>query len=494
MLFKNEMNRNFTQNAYLIKTSILWSVVFFLACSSIKNQSDEIILAEIGQKKISVKEFLQRSELTIRPSHFKSKNTALNNLISEKILALEAERDKKLKNNPVLQGKLKGIKEQAMRDSLYNEVAFDKAEIDSHEVKNDVRLSMREYELEFYTIHDKELARKLEARLDSDPEFANEIFKEAEAYLGKKPTHKVNYLDQDDDVIHESLFTNLLEIGDVIGPIRLSNGDDIIMRVLNWVDYPLIGKEDKQIRWKKIREKIHEMKARKLWQSYQMDIMQGKKIEFNREPFLILSEWAMDRYINNSDNASLDFQIEEIPPIKPEINLDAPFFTIDNQLWTVEDFKNELVSHPLVFRTKILNKTNFAEQFKLAIVDMVRDHYLTKEAYKRSLDDSEEIERSVETWKDAYLAIIQKELIMESLLKQDTIEKDDKEGITKYWESYLVNLQEKYNPSIRINYDAYDQIALTNIDFFAIRPGVPFPIAVPGFPMLIASGNLDYSK
>ncbi len=59
--------------------------------------------------------------------------------MAEKILALEAEHDDKLLLNPSFQGRLKGIKEQLMRDKLYTEVAFKKVELDSQEIKNAYR-------------------------------------------------------------------------------------------------------------------------------------------------------------------------------------------------------------------------------------------------------------------------------------------------------------------------------------------------------------------
>ena len=68
---------------YLKLYSFLFFIVF-LACKSTKKDSEEIILAQIGEKKISVREFKERSELTIRPPNFKDKKTTLNNLIAEK--------------------------------------------------------------------------------------------------------------------------------------------------------------------------------------------------------------------------------------------------------------------------------------------------------------------------------------------------------------------------------------------------------------------------
>lgn len=469
-------------------------VLLFWACASRENQADEIILVKIDEKKISAKEFLLRSEMAVRPHGFKSKRATLNNLISEKILAREAEGNGELLRNRALQATLNGIKEQSMRDKLYEEIALKNVRIDSQEVLDAYKLSMREYKLEFYTMQNAALAEKISAVLDSVPQLSGEVFKGLGEALGKKPVHTVNYKDQDDEILHEALFTKPLELGAVIGPMKLSNGENIIMRVLDWADYPVIGGEDQRIRWKKVEKKISQTKAGKLWRSYQTNLMKGKIIKFEREAFYTLSSWAMKKYLSSNENDSLKFSMDEIPPAGPEIDLDAPFCTINDEVWSVNDFKKELMSHPLVFRTKDLNKNNFAEQFKFAVVDMVRDHFLTQEAYKKSLDDSEDIRKTVEMWRDAYLAISQQKSVVRSAVAQGIIKEDDKPGMRKYWESYLLDLQKKYGSSIQVNNGALDKISLTNVDFVAIRPGVPYPIAVPAFPTLVLSDNLDYAK
>jgi hypothetical protein len=476
--------------------------MIFVLCAAIlvpaiilhKEKPDETILARIGDKDISIKEFLWRSELTIRPSNFKSKKTTLNNLISEKILALEAQRDKKLSKNPVLLGAIKGIKEQAMRSSLYKEVAYDKVQLDSNEISKVYKLSQREYELEFYTIRNKAIVQKIETLVDSLPGISDKIFSDLADIAGEKPVHKVAYKDQDDEVIQQALYSNPLKLGSTIGPLKLSNGEYIIMKVLNWTDYPVIGYEDQRIRWNKVKEKIHQAKANQLWRAYRTDLMQGKKIEFNEQTFKAVAKLVMQKYLNDAVQDSLNYQLRDLPSAVAEIDPQAPFFTADDTAWSVDDFKQEILSHPLVFRTKYLDQNNFNHQFQLAIVDLMRDHYLTREAYRKSLDDSPEIARTAEMWQDAYLAVQQEKNIIDSARQQGLINTNNPEGTRIYWESYVRDLQKKYSASVYINGDALDKISLTKIDLIALQPGLPYPVMMPNFPTFIGSDNLDYIK
>ena len=125
---------------------------------------------------------------------------------------------------------------------------------------------------------------------------------------------------------------------------------------------------------------------------------------------------------------------------------------------------------------------------------MVRDHYLNKEAYKLSLDTLEDINETVDIWRDAYLAIDEQKNILNSALEKGIIYNNDNIGKLKYWDSYLTSLQKRYSDSILVNYNEFNKIKLTKIDFVAFKPGAPFPSIVPGFPILISSENLEYIK
>ena len=478
------------RDKFLVPILALWCFAILVA----DEKSDEKILATVGTKKITVKEFLDRSELTIRPNNFKDKNTTLNNLICEKILALEAERKREQLEVPRLQNMLKGIKEQLMRDKLYYEDVDKKVNISTQEISNAYKYSTREYEVEFFTIRDKELVHKITTALDSVPELSNELFATVGEALGEKPVHKINYKDPDDDVIHQALFSHDLDTGTVIGPLALSNGDHILMKVITWVNYPLISGEDQRVQWNKVAKKLHEQKAAELGKAYLAKVMKGKKLEFNRESFNTITKFAMEYYLNKKKDDSLNLQMTEIPSLKPDMDLRAPFFTIDGKVWSIKDFQKEVLSHPLVFRTTNIDSSNFQLQFKLAVVDMIRDYYLTQEAYKKKLDTSEDVIATTKMWEDSFLASNQLKSVMDSVVEHGAVANTDVTGKINYRVSYLQALQKKYSPMIKINYALFNTLSLTKIDMFAMRPGVPYPAAVPAFPAFILSENLDYAK
>jgi len=91
-----------------------------------------------------------------------------------------------------------------------------------------------------------------------------------------------------------------------------------------------------------------------------------------------------------------------------------PFFSINGRIWTVERFREYIKKHPLQFRKEKSNNANFAENFKLAVVDLVRDYYITQDAYNKNYDEMEIVKYEVEIWRDHLLSLYQKYQYLET--------------------------------------------------------------------------------
>jgi hypothetical protein len=122
----------------------------------------------------------------------------------------------------------------------------------------------------------------------------------------------------------------------------------------------------------------------------------------------------------------------------------------------------------------------------------MKDHCLTREAYKKSLDKSEDVTRTVEMWHDSFLASDQQKRIVDAALKEGKIAENDEIGILKYWESSVKRLQDKYIDLVNVNVSAYESISLTRINMVAIKPRMPYPLIVPIFPTFIFSEGPNY--
>jgi len=477
-------------------------IILLFTCAKKEVPSSEVILARVGDKTISKQEFMARAEFTIRPNPFKDKYITLNNLITEKILALEAVNNSELEQNPYFQAQMDGIKEQAMREQLYYEEAFNKVQLDTNELKTEYTFSRREYELDFFSIHKDEIGQAVLAKIQSAPDSAQEIFNSL-AQAGQMGHQIVKWKDPDFDQIHDALYSGPLKTDSIIGPLQLEEDNWIIMRVKDWKDYPLISGEDQQMRWNEVKEKVHRKKANKRWYAYIRGVMQGKQLEFNKETFDKLADLIREKTFNQNsrqadiekgpnDQQSPELQLSQLEEI--ETMLALPLFTIDNQPWTVGDFKSLLMSHPLVYRTTDIHRRNFKKQFQYAIADLIRDHYLNQEAYAQKLDQHHTVKRTLSMWKDSYLSLHQRDKILRNAPVTGNTDLERQTARRNYWDTYIDSLQNLYRKQIYINEEELAQIQLTSVDMYVTKPGVPHPVAVPAFPQITTSKNLDYAQ
>ena len=109
--------------SFVILLAVLYGVFVFCG-KEVSDQPVEKILVKIGDKTISVNEFIHRAEYTIRPKYcnqdnYIHKKIILNSLIAEKLLALEAAGRNELAEDVQFQDYIRGRKEQAMRQWLY---------------------------------------------------------------------------------------------------------------------------------------------------------------------------------------------------------------------------------------------------------------------------------------------------------------------------------------------------------------------------------------
>ena len=100
-------------------------MIALLGCESKFSSDNQLeILAKIGDRLITHQDYLNRAEYTLRPDYCRGnqyihKKIILNNLIAEKLLAIESEAVNKQIKPENLNAFLKGRKEQAMRQLLY---------------------------------------------------------------------------------------------------------------------------------------------------------------------------------------------------------------------------------------------------------------------------------------------------------------------------------------------------------------------------------------
>ena len=121
---------------------LLFAIIVLIGCEKDNlSTTPKDILAKVGDRFITSKDFLQRAEYTIRPEYCKGnyyihKKIILNNLIAEKLLALEIESSNMNAINEGAAAFIKGRKEQSMRQLLYYKQGYQKSKVDKSEINH----------------------------------------------------------------------------------------------------------------------------------------------------------------------------------------------------------------------------------------------------------------------------------------------------------------------------------------------------------------------
>jgi hypothetical protein len=476
-----------------------------LACSNTSKigDSDEIILVRIADRSITVQDFLNRMELSPRPfycrgSSEKEKAIALNSMIAEKMLAIEAGDECKPLRNELFSNYIKGRKEQLMRDKLYEIEAMKKVRLDSISVNKGIKAAQMNYEVEFFMLP-KETAAKIQDMLPETLNTASRIFEQL-SEIHRPQSRRVNYLDNDVMPIQEALFNKPIPENEVVGPINIDDENYLFLRIKDFKYSPALSVTEHARRAELVVEKMTFEQARANWDDYVYRVMDGITIRFDRSTFEALLQMFSDKTMNDDPNPTLEDITEDMNDIiinqndEFEMFLKEPFFSIDGEVWTVGDFRKLVLSHPIVFRDdEITTPREFVKAFRTAILDVIQDHTINQEGYKRNIDKLPGIQRKTLIWQDFFVAKYQQEKYLDQIRKRSNFDPENLKGNhNTYIDTYIDSLQQQYQSKIELNFEEYNKIKLINTQMVGIRPKVPYADLVPAFPANAIDEDIEY--
>jgi len=486
---------------YLIAISFL---LIFCKKAAIEQPQEKILVKISNEATISVNEFIRRAEYTIRPSYCKNnsyihKKIILNSLIAEKLLALEAEPNNPLTENEKFQLYIQGRKEQAMRQWMHNQEATKKVEIDSSEIKKIYRYAGREFDISYYVIKNSDALKKSWSKIEEDNNNFELVYQAAYSDT-VLPKRKITWGNQENIKILKALYSGNVVKGQVLKPIEIDADNYLLIKIEGWKDNLAITEQQVQNRVKKIRETLIQHETAVIWKKNVAQIMSGKSLNFEKDIFSKMSELFFQKYFKSEEEKrnlltkkiwNLEKEhVKSLDEKELEDILDYPFYSIDGQTWTVKDFNNLLLTHPLIFRNRKMPSKEFASEFRFAIADLMRDYYVTKRAYQKGYDQVNVVQRNADMWQDAVVASYQKEKYL-SLLG-DSMDTNYIRVIGKYLNTYVDSLQNQYSKKIEIDIEEFENIQFSSIDLLVKQKNQPFQYIVPSFPVLTTDHHLDY--
>ena len=475
---------------------LLFAIIVLIGCEKDNlSTTPKDILAKVGDRFITSKDFLQRAEYTIRPEYCKGnyyihKKIILNNLIAEKLLALEIESSNMNTINEGAAAFIKGRKEQSMRQLLYYKQGYQKSKVDKSEINHYYKMAGRTYDISHFSFPGGAFLDSVQSALKDSISF-EDIYRAS--FDEKIPKREVKWEEPNNAIINQALFNSPVKKNDIVGPFKLEDGSFFMMKVNGWTDRMAMTDKAISERNTKVINTLRERKGLKEYESFVSEVMKGKEIKFNQDVFLSYANAISERFFRSRRekesaissalfNSEEFLTVDDIQPLSDEFST-LILFEVNNIEWTIQQFEKDLLSHPLVFRKKKMNKNEFSNQFRLAIVDFIQDKFLTEKAYAMSLDRSFEVLQSEQVWKDSFLAYQSSRLY-----DQNTTNKDRHIKM----KPIIDKLQEKYSKDIYINTDLFEKIKVSNVDMFVTQSNVPYPVMVPNFPSYTDDSYLDY--
>jgi len=471
---------------------LLIGLLLLLSFCSQSDQQREI-LAKVGNRQIIVDEFLNRLYFSPRPAYCsgtsqKDKEIVISNFIAEKALAIVAEKNLDLTRRPRLLNFLQGIKEQTMRQVQFEKEALNKVEIDSNQLNEILQNAARTYQVEAISALSQNLNKNLillnKENLDSvDFENLKQLAKAVEKL-------KLSFYTSQHPLIFEKLYLKPAKVGQIIGPIWLDSDQVLILRINSWRSVKNFSEIERHFFKKLIEEQLRMREATKFYFNFIRKVMGDKQLQFHLSSLRNLVNLLGPVYFEPGAPDFISSNLNDPLQLwKREVRLDSMknrnfrmlnerVLSIDGRHWTIAEILKEMEHHPLVFREKKYPRRQFGNQLKLALIDLVRDQYLTKEAYKKGYDENRLVKQTVNLWRDYFYSVLEKE----QLLRENGINPANSWPLLP--DSLITSLISKLQVKIHVNKRLLQSIKLPEIQTIAIQKNTPYPMAIPNFPLI----------
>lgn len=418
---------------------ILRLILLFLACTIFTGLEglafhpqtiDTTILARVGNRTISSTEFTTRFSLTIFPQKDVKRNLDavkkefLLSLIAEKLLAEEAHR-KNVDQDAVLQMTMKNTQEMFMRDKLFRDEIRSKVKVSEKEIRIRFEKQLHEVEYQFLFSNSEQEITNLKSLLDQGMPF--------DSLLTAQRSEDKTVMNSGTASAVESELRKVirrLTPGQISEPIRISSGFYIIRKM------PELTAERKEELFLEQRRSIERiLRSEKEYTAtikFVKSLWKGKRAIINKEHFA-----AIGRELKQDLERSAAADTSDILQPDPEafaflrdkfgMRIEEKFFSIDRDSVSVRNAIDRLELKSFIVKKNTV--AEFPGTFKSIVQEIIDEYLITREAYRRRLQFSDEVKKEMAMWIDNGLA----QSLIEDLWDQ-FIASDD-----SVWNFYLQN-------------------------------------------------------
>lgn len=386
-------------------------ILFTIFCAStfVLAQKDESVVAQIGNDKITVKDFKLRIELSPyiptsnkidRHSEIDFKNDFLYSLLAEKLWAMEAER-LGIVSSGKFQFYFKPLEDMFVRDALFKQEVEDKVKLSANDINAGIQKSQLKFKTKLISTNDSiliynfynQLSRQI--NFDSLSSTFNDI---------KSTDVEVSFGTLKDEEIEDSLY--LLQIDGFTSPIKSEIGW-VIFKIDNKIFTPFDLNDQKAVN--DMKKVLRERRIEKRYQEYMEELLSGTEININSDPFLFIfnSIWnilktktVIHDSITNYSLTEQDFETAINSSTEAELN--ASLFQLDQNEISVKYFLSDLAFHG--FNVNKIDSIVVLQKLNRRAKQFVEYQIITQEGYKRKLQLKPEVRSDLSLWQQNYLA------------------------------------------------------------------------------------------
>jgi hypothetical protein len=470
----------------------------FIDIKSADSSNGDLILAEAGDKKITVREFLYGYELgPAFPKKVKnSKEVYLNYLINEKLLARDGY-SRKLDTTSLVKENLYGIETDLMTEEMFKDQILPQIKITDKDINEAVRAKLTSVELKWLFAPDKDslqyYVNKITSGVTFDSLFNSQL---TDSVFADQRSWNTDIFTMEQK---SSMIAGLIKnqkAGSISSPVKGSDGWYIFKLVNIWKES--LPNESEIIKLKEDSERALEKGVMdSLSDNYVKQLFENLNPQIDGKVFyvlrLYLAKYEIDEKKFNEWNleASLDSILRSIDILKQDINA-LVLVNMNQGSYSIKDFIDWLRYREQLVKFNESDFNSFSRSVEAYVWRMVRDNSLTKNAFTKGYQNKKEIREQLGWWKDKIVyALVRDEIINSGEItnSKDSFKYEYK-PLSDEANKKLVHkvLALKQKNKININKDLLNQIKVKNendpktVEVYAVKKGGIFPH--PAFPTI----------
>ena len=392
----------------MTKASFLW--IAGIAVISVKLDAQQNgtmdTLAVVGPTVITVYDLLERIELM----PWKDKDAdqgpqrGLASLVAEKLLSLGA-RESNIVLEPAIQASLRTIERLAVRDELYRQEVSAKVRLTHAEIADGMRKLMRSLDLRILHVASKEDGDSLHRTLEESPNPDSTLQEVAPMLVTSQSSVQASFGELDSDI--ENAAYKLRELHSS-SPVRTPDSGWAVMYLRSATPGSVKASLPVSDRKQRVERVLRQQKENQILKIYMGNVLSAHTGRVDTSLFNLVAA-SMRQILASSSKGTrskkpIELSAENIDSTRSalEHDLGRTLVYIGEEKMSVEDALEEFRYHSLKFST--LERSAFRKQLNAALRMVVGADIMTREAYRKNLQQSQRVRHDVNMWHDWLLA------------------------------------------------------------------------------------------